>query len=166
MGTLNYTTGCQVYRTRDGLHFERVVTGGFEKKSNFAAMKLIAFKDQLFISTMDFFRGFDLYATADGVAFERVMEYGFNKPSNAYLWQMQEYNGRLYAGSYDHHVPPNGAFTLFSTADGKDWRVETDTAFDNHWHYGVRSMAVFDNRLIIGTASARYGTKIFAGRAK
>jgi len=167
MGTLNITGGMELFSTRDGRHFERHMTGGGDKRTNMAGMKLITFNGRLLVSTMDFFNGFDLYSSEDGVDFSRIMANGYNDDHNAYLWQMEVYNGRLYAGTYYHKLPwPNGAFHLYSSADGEDWVVEDVTGFGNPFHYGVRSMSVYDGNLIVGTASPRYGTKVFAASAK
>ncbi len=168
MGTLNILGGFQLFYTADGLSFVKVMEKGAAKKTNTAAMKLIAFKGRLYVSTMDFFRGFDLYVSDDGENFERVLEKGYTSRHNAYLWQMEEYNGRLYAGTYSHSdfTLPRGRFVLYSTEDGEKWTVETDDAFGSAFHYGVRSMAVHDGKLIIGTASPRRGCRVFEARAK
>ena len=166
MGTLN-VKGMQLFRTADGRSFERVFQDGPDKRTDMAAMKLYVFQGRLFVSTMDFFKGFDLYVTADGDHYERVLKNGFNDRHNGYLWQMEEYDGRLYAGTYNHHLPlPDGAFNLLSSADGDHWIVENDTGFGHPWYYGIRSMAVFDGKLILGTASAEYGCKVFEAEGK
>lgn len=168
MGTLNILGGMQAFRTADGESFERIFKGGLEKRTNTAGMKLIVFKDRLFLSSMDFFRGFDLYVSDDGENFERVLAKGYTSRHHAYLWQMEVYNGRLYAGTYRHSdfTIPTGSFSLFSSEDGIEWTMENDDAFGNPWYYGVRSMAVYDGRLVIGTASARYGCKVFTAAGK
>lgn len=131
-------------------------------------MKLIVYNNKLYISTMDFVYGFDLYVTEDGVNFERILEDGYINSNYAYLWQMEEYNGRLYAGTFQlaETIIPIGSFALMSTLDGVDWIVEDTTGFGNPWYYVVRSMSVYDNKLIIGTASAQYGCKVFTAEAK
>lgn len=164
MGTLN-TGGMQLYRTADGSTIERVGLDGVDTATDIAALKLCTFKGRMFMGTMDFVRGFDLYATADGERFQRVIRNGFNDRLNAYCWQLQEYEGRLYAGTYNHHLPlPLGEFTLLSSADRDEWMVENEAAFGHGWHYGVRTMTVLDDRLIIGTATARHACKVLEAR--
>jgi hypothetical protein len=166
LGTLN-VKGMQLFRSADGKSFERVFKDGPAKKTDMAAMKLYVFQGRLFVSTMDYFKGFDLYVTSDGENYRRILKNGFNDRHNGYLWQMEEYNGRLYAGTYSHHLPlPVGAFNLLSSADGDHWIVENADGFGNRWYYGIRSMAVFDGKLILGTASAQYGCKVFEAAAK
>lgn len=168
MGTLN-ARGMQLYRTHDGRHFKRLFKGGLDKSTNTAAMKLYVFNNKLFVSTMDYTKGFDLYMSEDGINFERVIKKGFNNRHYAYLWQLEEYNGKLYAGTYHHGGfmnLPRGTFSLLSSDDGIEWKVENDNAFGNPWYYGIRTTAVFDDKLILGTASARYGCKIIEAKGK
>jgi hypothetical protein len=166
MGTLNLA-GAQLFRTEDGIHFERLFNRGLTKTTNTAAMKLYVFQDRLLVATMDFLRGFDLFASDDGVSFRRVLANGYTDRHYGYLWQMQEFNGRLYAGLYYHRGLrlPYGRFGLLSSPDGLEWTVENADGFGFPWQYGIRTLAVFDNRLIIGTASARYGCKVFSAAA-
>lgn len=165
MGTAN-VAGMQLIRTADGENFEKVEARGLAAGTNSAVMKICVFRDRLYFSTGNFFRGFDLYSSADGENFERVLKNGYTTRANAYLWYLQEYEGRLYAGTYHHGrlVIPNGKFDLYSSPDGKNWTLETDDAFGSPWYYGVRTMEVYRDRLIIGTASAQYGAKIFEAR--
>lgn len=163
LGTLNYG-GAQLFRTDDGLHFEPLFRRGLNRRSNLAVMKLCVFQHRLYFSLMNFTRGFDLFATADGRNFDRVLADGFTDRRNAYLWQMQVFNGRLYAGSYNHRgiSLPTGRFCLYSTADGRDWTVENADGFRSPWHYGVRTLTVLNDELIIGSASAQQGTRVFS----
>ncbi len=167
MGTLN-PAGMQLFRTRDGIHFEKLIKDGGEKFTNTAAMKLYCFGDKLYVTTMDFFRGYDLYVSEDGVNFDRVIKQGLPNEDHAYLWQLIEYEGRLYGGTYHHRGIrlPKGSFALLSTTDGEHWEIETDNGFGNPWHYGIRSVAVYNGEFIMGTASAKYGCKVFAAAAK
>ena len=165
LGTMNIF-GARLYRTRDGINYQCLAKKGLEKKTNAMIMRLYLFKDKLFFSTADMFRGFDLYVSEDGVNFRRVLKNGFNNFHNAYIWQMQEYKGRLYAGTYYHRglLLPKGSFMLFSSQDGENWVVESDNGFGNPWHYGIRTMATYRGWLVIGTASAKYGCKVFLAR--
>jgi hypothetical protein len=163
LGTLN-PAGAQLFRTDDGQHFERIFDRGLTRRSNTGVMKVCVFQDRLFVSTADFFHGFDLFSSADGRNFETVLSRGYQDRHYAYLWSLQEYRGRLYAGLYYHRGLnlPTGRFALLSSADGKDWTVENDNGFANPWYYGVRTLTVFNDELIIGSASADKGTKVFS----
>ncbi len=166
LGTLNIK-GAQLFRTKDGVNYEPLAKKGLEKFTNTAIMKLYVYQDQLYFSTMDFFLGSDLYRSQDGVNFERVLKKGFVNHHNAYIWQLQEYKGRLYAGTYYHKgfiMLPSGKFMLFSSKDGENWILETDDGFGNKWYYGIRTMTTYQDWLVFGTASAKYGCKVFFAR--
>ncbi len=93
------------------------------------------------------------------------MEKGGEHKNNVYVWYMKEYRNRLYAGTFKL-----GGFDLYSAEEpGVDeWTMETSNGFGDIEHYGVRSMAVFQDRLIIGTATASPagGCKIYEAVTK
>ena len=157
-GTLN-PFGFGLVRTSDGVTYDDVITGGNGAIGNSAAMDLYVYDGELYIGTMNFFVGTSLFRTADddtdGTKFEAVYVYGNGNSNNKYTWYMQEYNNRLYVGTFKL----SGQFDLFSKADptdpDEDWVYETTTGFDNEHHYGVRSMTLFEGRLIIGDATAQ-----------
>ena len=165
LGTLN-SKGGQVFRSHDGEHYELVATAGLSDKHNRGVMKLIVFKDRLFLSTLNFSQGACLFLSEDGAAFTPVIEQGLISKANAYIWQLQEYSGRLYAGTYNHRIPPTGGFMLFSSDDGQEWKIENTDGFGDRGYYGIRTMSLFHGRLIIGTASARYGAKVYSAQGK
>ena len=53
----------------------------------------------------------------------------------------------------------SGEFDLYSASepyvDEQDWNIETTDAFGQPWHYGIRTMIVVNDSLMIGTATAR-----------
>ena len=65
---------------------------------------------------------------------------------------MQGFNDRLYVGTFK----TEGEFDLFSAAEPgvDDWIIETNDAFGNLYHYGIRSMTIFRGNLMIGDATA------------
>jgi len=163
IGTNNILGGFQVYRTQDGLDYQRVHQGGPGQ----CALTLSIFNNRLFLGTADIVAGFRLYVTDDGLDYQVVLEDGFTSLYNRYLWSMQEYNGRLYAGTYTGALVLWGAFQLFSSADGEAWIVEDANGFNYPYQYGIRSMTVFNGKLILGTATASpEGCKVFEASAK
>jgi len=161
-GTLNIK-GMQLWRT-NGRVFEKIFENGYDDLFNTAAMKLYVYRGRLYVGTMNLVNGFrlyaskeklDSYATAD-IPFARVLVNDDPKRRGAYLWYLEEFNGRLYAGTFTTFQFFNGSFKLFSSADGEhDWVVETDNAFGHERQYGLRSMEVFKGKLMIGTATAQ-----------
>jgi hypothetical protein len=150
--------GMQLWRT-DGTDFERIFDNGYDNPLNTGAMKLTLYRDRLYIGTMDWFQGFDVFASADTldhytdenpeIPFVKVLEDDRKGRWSPYMWYMQEYDGKLYAGAFRLV----GGFKLFSSTDGENFELETDDSFGCPDQYGVRSMEVFKDRLMIGTAT-------------
>jgi len=164
-GTAN-SLGMQLYRTDDGVNYERIFEGGAGVPQNTHAMVLYEFNNKLFISTMNLQLGFYLYMSDNGINFTAVLQNGFTHPKNNYIWSLQEYNGRLYAGSFYNDYLFFGHFQLYSSADGIDWIVENTNALGYTFNYGLRSMDVFDNKLIMGTTSFFSGCRVIEATAK
>jgi hypothetical protein len=161
-GTLNIG-GMQLYRTSNGLDYETVFKNALGEPSNQAVMKLNIFKGRLYLATENLLGGFSLYRTEDGQSFQKVMADGLDSSLNRYLWFMKEYDGRLYAGSF---TILQFQFHLFSSPDGENWIVENGDGFGHFGQYGIRCMAVFDGRLILGTATAFCSCKVFSAVRK
>lgn len=161
VGTLN-PLGFNVFRSSDGVTFTPVVLFGNGAIGNSACMDLVVYDNKIYVGTMNFFVGTSLFVSANGITFTPVYTNGNGDRRNAYTWWMNEYNGRLYAGTFNTgdllntNVP--GAFDLYSKVDPsdltEDWVFETTNAFNNPGQYGIRSMEVFKDKLIIGTATA------------
>merc|ERR1712176_1249650 len=139
-------------------------------------MKLYVYNDRLYVGTMNFFKGASLWVNddEDGLDFVPVFVEGNGNSFNAYVWQMEEYNGRLYIGTFDMDGLISDffatGFDLFSSkealASSNDWLTETTTAFGNRGQYGLRSMAVIDGKLMIGSATAGADTACIVFEAK
>lgn len=164
VGTMNLR-GMELYRTKDGVNYELVFDRGLGRASDWMAMTIYVFKNQIFIGTTNVLRGFSIYKSADGIEFERVLESGYTNRSNAYIWSMQEYNGRLYAGTCFDQLAWFGQFQLLSTEDGYNWNVETADGYGMNNNYGIRNMTVYNNRLIMGTASRLGSCKVLSAES-
>lgn len=172
-GTLN-TNGMQLWRTSNGIDFENIFVEGNGLPGNTAAMKLYVYRNKLYIGTMNFFVGASLWVNDDneGISFVPVFLNGNGNPMNAYVWYLQEFQNRLYVGTFDMELEDENfmGFDLFSSSEpGKDeWIKETDNGFGNPGFYGIRNMAIIDNKLIIGTATmaAELGCIVFEATKK
>eukprot|EP00484_Ammonia_sp_Unknown_P019731 CAMPEP_0197049694 /NCGR_PEP_ID=MMETSP1384-20130603/24775_1 /TAXON_ID=29189 /ORGANISM="Ammonia sp." /LENGTH=197 /DNA_ID=CAMNT_0042482011 /DNA_START=55 /DNA_END=648 /DNA_ORIENTATION=- len=103
----------------------------------------------------------------NGKNFQTVFNGGHGNRLNAYVWSMHEYRDRLYIGTFNMF----GEFDLISCeeCDKKTCKFvhETTTGFDNEYQYGIRSMAVYEDKLMIGSATARrdYGCQVYQAQA-
>jgi len=185
LGTMNNVQGFSLYRSPNGQQFDRIAKNGISTFFNHAAMRLFVFKGELYVSTMNWVEGFSLYVmrtpkeNAKTIDFDRVLAHGFTSVYNTYVWQMVEYEGRLYAGTFQNSFTGLrfGMFSLYSSADGRNWVIETDSAFSPKkglssflcpqlGDYGIRTMAVHNNKLYLGTATAHNSCKVYTVEAK
>ena len=165
LGTSN-PQGMQLYRTDDGSNYERIFEAGLGLPANTHAMTLYTFNNKLFVGTMNRAHGCYLYVSEDGINFEPRIKNGLASPKNSYIWSLQEYNGRIYAGTFYEANLFFGNFHLYSSADGDEWIIENTNALGFPQHYGIRTMAVFNDKLIMGTAAALSGCKVIEAAAK
>jgi hypothetical protein len=194
----------------DGLRWSRVlVDGAYRGNLNEVAVSLCPFQGALYVGTGIQGGGLDrahdvgpaaaelLRVHRDGT-FDLVMGEsrrtpaglrsplsgmgpGFDDPFNGYLWRMAEYDGRLYASTYNWsvfapHLPLDrapaelgaalggrdlrtaaarapGGFALWRSADGVRWEAVTRDGFGNPYNFGARSLVPTPYGLFVGTAN-------------
>jgi hypothetical protein len=173
--------GFEVY-SFDGTDFERLVgfgtaiPPGLGQMTNTAVLGTSVFHDLLYLGTANFFSGADLFRSADGVNWVQLVDNGFDDPRQAYVWMMKEYRGDLYLGTWTE-----GELPLLFREGGRLYRMDPeenfeqlvgpegllmDEGFGNWQNYGIRTMAVYDEKLYFGTAQCffcpdRNGTEIW-----
>lgn len=166
-GTLNRENGGQLWRT-NGDFWENIFREGNGNPSDTALMKLVLFNNRIYIGTMNFEEGASLLVSEDerATSFKTLFTKGNGNRNNVYMWYMIGFESRLYVGTF--HQFGREEFDLFSSADPETdgFIVETDDAFGLAKNmYGIRSMTVFNNTLIIGGASNNKPTKVFEATA-
>eukprot|EP01084_Bolivina_argentea_P127849 226071_1 len=183
-GTLNQN-GMQIWRTINGLDYQRIPQTFPEQI--FAAMKLYVFNDRLYIGTMNLaallypaIGGAGLWVSDDqGLQFINLFTGGgppgYENIWNAYMWYLQGFQQRLYVGTFNMdgflNDGPATGFNLFSSQNPDEpnaqWILESVDGFGNPGNYGLRSMSVVGNKLIMGTATANetLACKVFEATA-
>jgi hypothetical protein len=99
---------------------------------------------------------------------------GFGNIFNGHFWRQTEYNGALFLGTNDWShafrdtpwlrdaLGPGFGFDLYATCDGvKWWPVTTDAFGDGLHNFGLRSMAVDNGHLYLGSANHVEGTEVW-----
>lgn len=173
--------GFEVY-SFDGSDFIRLVgfgaanPPGLGQLTNMAVLGTSVFHDLLYLGTANFLFGADMFRSADGVNWEQLVDNGFDDPRQAYVWRMKEYRGDLYLGTWTE-----GKLPLLFGEGGRLYRMDPeenfeqlmgpegllmDEGFGDWQNYGIRTMAVYDEKLYLGTAqcffcSNRKGTEIW-----
>ena len=175
-GTLNYNQGCEIW-CYDGGNWTEVIGGsvygpGFGYPSNMAAFCMEVHANKLYIGTLNLSvtawppssLGAQIW-TYDGAICQPDMSGGFGDTRNYAVTALKEYNGTLYAGTLC--VAPNYLLTSWWTVDvilssqgcqlwslgASSWNKVAGDGFGRMENAAVGCMEVFDNKLIIGTAS-------------
>jgi hypothetical protein len=138
IGASNPESGGEIWRTPDGLAWERVADGGPTRSTSVFLNPDIVYEDQLYAfgiagGTLGNLPGFDLFRTTDGVNWEQVVEDGFGVGQERNVsGHLQEFKGRLYLatnnadprllvpGTLSERHSPYG-FQLWVSDDGKNW---------------------------------------------
>ena len=142
--------GCRLLRTSDGVTWDVVVEDSFGNPDNLGVLCIAEFAGHLYVGTTNG-RGAEVVRSADGVTWELVHKAAGDPQREWHAWKLHVFGGRLYLGlGRLEHVWWSG-FRLVSTADGTTWTDEIEPTHTTH--YGVRSMATYQDRLYLGTAS-------------
>ncbi len=146
VGVSNPDSGGEIWRTADGLEWERVADKGLTRSTTILLHPDIVYQDQLYAfgtagGTIDNLLGFDLFRTSDGTTWEQVVDDGFSvgKERNVH-GDLVEFKGRLYLTSNtmdprvlmptnpSERLAPRG-FQLRVSDDGKTWKQIGEDGF-------------------------------------
>lgn len=195
VGTWNSPlNGSQIWRY-DGSDWEQVIgpiavstygvdnSGGFNNRHNMGISNFKIFENStgvthLYAGTINLnWRCIDgccqLWRTTDGENWERVVNRGFRDKGagwnvkNVYLWSLEEFDGKLYAGTFNIPSPNQGCQLWRSgtgNVDADDWEkvsLPNGTSeledfldgFGEESNYGIRSMVNWDDYLYVGVAA-------------
>jgi len=110
--------------------------------------------------------GFALYYTENGTSYDLLASGGLGTPRQAYGWSFAEFGNRLFFGTYNQGTlfsPFNDGAGLYRSRDGLnyfelsgDQGFWSDEGFGNDQNYGIPSMAVYRDRLYLGTAQCYF----------
>jgi hypothetical protein len=167
VGTVNKEQGVQIWRSADGVNFapsvgpDALTPSGFGNTFNKSVLYLHAFGGQLYVGLINVY-GFEVYRTANGVVYERVIEDGLGDSGNAYAWRFETFEGALWLGVFSlfNHVYDAKGASLWRSFDGENWETMVGLngtsltyGFGDVRNWGIRSFAVYNDRLYIGTAN-------------
>lgn len=171
------SNGFNVYKGYDAEPYDpgdpnwyKVAENGIASPLNHGVHKLVVFGDRLWILTVNFLQGFGVCASLPGHViggnddWELMATGGFTDGLNSYAWNAVVYpvgeggeeieGSRLFIGTFN----PVRGFTLYSVTADLEWAVEVgpgSSMRNGIWtplNYGVRTLEVWDGKLIIGCA--------------
>lgn len=116
--------------------------------------------DELYVGIVDFQDGFDLlvYNPSRVIPWRTISTRGFGTDANRYVWSMEEHDNKLYLGTFNSDllteaVPRGSAELWMSKDDGESWQQRRMPLRWSLLNYGIRTMAVGDGELFMGSAS-------------
>lgn len=169
VGTWDFTDSFSFYEMTGANTFEnRTPTASdipdLADLNNLGVMKLVEYKGQFYLGTVNYQDGFTLMRTTtpdDPTSWQVLTTDGFGDPSNAYSWAITEWQGKLYLGTFNSGlygglygpVPLDGRAELWCSSDGEHWDILMDDGFDSRFTYGIRNILATEDTLYFGTAS-------------
>ena len=177
IGVSNPDSGGEIWRTADGLEWERVADEGLTRSTTKHISPDIVYRDQLYAfatagGTIDNILGFDLFRTADGTTWEQVVDDGFSvgKERNVH-GDLVEFKGRLYLSSNtmdprilmptnpSERLAPRG-FQLRWSDDGKTWKQIGEDGFGLASSFAA-GMDVIDDTLYLTVFDYHEGSQLW-----
>ena len=168
-GTYNWnsatitSTGGAVWRTNDGTTWTQVSTNGFGTGNNNAVSALATFNDYLYASTI-YYPGAGAQVwrcqVCDGSDWQKVVDNGFGNANTRGMSALQIFNGYL---CFIVGNSTTGT-EVWRTANGTNWEQMGFAGFgdsNNYAPYWDNSVAVFNNRLFIGTCNYANGGEVW-----
>lgn len=159
VGVTNPSTGGEIWRTADGLEWERVADEGLGKSANIDFSPGLVYHDQLYMVSattggLDKLKGFDIFRTSDGQTWEKVVSDGFNVgPERNIVGWLTEFKGELYLTGQtmdpriliptqpSERIPPKG-FQLYKSSDGANWTQVGKDGFGADSSYTANMMVL------------------------
>jgi len=145
-GRVQFHDRGEIWRTPDGLQWERAPDEGLGRGAKSVVFPSIVFQDKLYgvriiAGTLNDIRGLDVYRTGDGATWEKVVSEGFGVgPERNATGFLSELKGDIFlcASTYDPRVlwpnrpterrAPHG-FQLWRSSDGLQWKQVGEDGF-------------------------------------
>ncbi len=157
--------GGEVWRSSNGLNWTRVVSQGFGDPTNGEVTRLATYNGQIYAGTWSYTNthGAEIWRSSSGDAglWEQVAANGFGDPNNWGILTMEEFNDRLYVGTYSWGALPNGADIW--RYDGTTWTAVITNGFNYTGTYSISSLEAFGGYLYAGIGRYDAATQSYPG---
>ncbi len=164
--TANHVFGFEVWRTFNGRNWEVVSDPGFGNPRNTSGRGLASFQDYLYVGTENRLEGAQIWRRpldphGDLLLYsewEQVASGGIGDPLNYWFSDFVVYGNHLYTGTIRI-----GGMQLWRT-DGWGFQQLFDRGYDNIHNMGAMKLALYKDRLYIGTMNWLQGFEVYASK--
>lgn len=165
-GAYSFGLGDEIWRTKDGVDWQRVDTG-ISKPTSWAVSGMVEYKGYLYISTFEAWPdpgtiGDQVFRCriCDGSDWKKVVDNGFGNSNSSNISTLIVLQKKLY------FVPGNSATGLevWRTSSGANWKQVGFGGFgnpNNQYPYFSHSSIVYNDHLYIGTFNAVDGGQVW-----
>jgi hypothetical protein len=176
VGTVNPANGGEIWRTGDGLEWERVADNGLGRRSNTGLSPGVVFDGRVYVSSAAYEDGHalsvDVYRSSNGTRWEKVVDNGFN--AGAYrntLGFMTVFKNALYLATSAEDprvlIPSHPSerfalhgFELRRSTDGVSWKRTGAEGFGSTTSF-LASTEASDDLLYLYVTDYRHGGTVW-----
>ena len=145
--TTGHSNGGQLWRSPDGLTWQRVVPNGFGDPTNAEVFRLTVFGNHLYASTWSYsdVHGGEVWRSASGNTndWSKVVSNGFEDAANAVVASFAVLTNYLYAGTLNDATGGE----IWRTNNGETWQQVNLDGFGDPGAWVISSLAAFDEYL-------------------
>ncbi len=138
------SSGCQIWRSGDGINWTQTGFDGFGSSANTQARAMGVFENRLYVSTFNSSSGTEVWRTDNGTTWEQINADGFG---DSHAWaadSMTVFQGRLYVGAGNASTG-----TEIWTFDGSLWEQVNTNGFGDPLFNGAEDLVIFENALYV-----------------
>ena len=150
----NASNGGQVWRSPDGVTWQRVVPNGFGDPTNGEVFRFVVFGNHLYASTWSYTgaHGGEIWRSASGNTgdWSRVVTNGFGDAGNFVVGSLAVLTNYLYAGTFNELTGGE----IWRTNDGTTWQQVNLDGFGDPDTWAISSMAAFDGYLYVSVRNS------------
>jgi hypothetical protein len=161
-GTLNETSGGEVWCSSDGTDWTQANSDGFGSADNRTISSLAAFNGYLYAGVYNSTTGAQIWRSPDGTSWTQVEGGGFGNVDTRGMNALEVFDDQLYfaVGNYTDGME----VWRSSTGNSGDWEQVGFAGFgdSNNWApYWDNSVTVFSNSLYVGTWNSTDGGEVW-----
>jgi hypothetical protein len=163
VATTNEISGCQVWRSSNGISWNQVNNGGFGDSNNVGCYGMASFNSYFYIGTSNETTGGEVWRCAATSGCDEPSDWsqantdGFGDPDNSDAEPEVEFGGYLYLDTTNW---TSGA-QVYRSSNGTTWTQVNANGFDDVNNGAGTEMAVFNGYLYLGTWNGSTGGELW-----